>query len=119
MQISNEIIQVLEYLAEKIGITIDWTNNNVFPYVEQLCKKFIEWEYCTSLTWIIVAASLLVIAFLFAIFARNLDGFQWFVFCVALVVSIIVICVQVFDMVECRLFPEKTIYDYIQQYIKR
>ena len=47
MQISNEIIQVLEYLAEKIGITIDWTNNNVLPYVEQLCKKFIEWEYTT------------------------------------------------------------------------
>lgn len=119
MQISNEIIQVLEYLAEKIGITIDWTNNNVLPYVEQLCKKFIEWEYSTSLAWIIIMASLLVIAFLFAIFARGLDGFQWFVFCTTLVISIIVICVQIFDMVECRVFPEKTIYDYIQQYIKR
>ena len=119
MQFSNEIIQILEYLGEKIGVTIDWTNNNVLPYVEQLCEKFIKWEISTSLTWIIVAASLLVIAFLFAIFARNLDGFQWFVFCVTLVISIIVICVQAFDVVECRTFPEKTIYEYLQAYLKR
>lgn len=119
MQISNEIIQVLEYLAEKIGITIDWTNNNVLPYVEQICKKFIEWEYSTSLVWIITAVSVLVIALLFAIFARDFEGFQWFVFCAVLVISIIVICVQIFDMVECRVFPEKTIYDYIQAYIRK
>ena len=119
MQISNEIIQVLEYLAEKIGITIDWTNNNVLPYVEQLCKKFIEWEYGTSMTWIIIAACFSVVMFLFAVFAKGLDGFGWFCFWVTLVISIIIICVQVFDMVECRLFPEKTIYDYIQTYIKR
>ena len=33
MQISDEIIKVLEYLCTKIGLTIDWTSSNVLPYV--------------------------------------------------------------------------------------
>lgn len=119
MQISNEIIQVLEYLAEKIGITIDWTNNNVLPYVEELCKKFIEWEFATSLAWIIIVIVISVIAFLWAYLSKGWDDLEGFICFAAIVVSVIVIACQVFDMIECRVFPEKTIYSYIQQYIKR
>ena len=48
MQISDEIIKVLEYLCTKIGLTIDWTSSNVLPYVEQLCGKFVKWEIGTN-----------------------------------------------------------------------
>ena len=119
MQISNEIIQVLEYLAEKIGITIDWTNSNVLPYVEQLCKKFIEWEYNTSLAWIIMVIVISVIAFLWAHLSAGWDDLAGFICIIAVLASVVVIGCQVFDMIECRVFPEKTIYNYIQQYIKR
>ena len=51
---SSEIIKVLEYLGEKIGITIDWTSENMMPYVQQLCEKFIKWETGTSIVNCIV-----------------------------------------------------------------
>lgn len=50
MQISDEIIKVLEYLCTRIGLTIDWTSSNVLPYIEQLCGKFVKWEIGTSIT---------------------------------------------------------------------
>lgn len=54
MTISNEIIEVLEYLCAKIGLTIDWTGDNVIPYVTQLCEKFVKWEAYTSIAWITI-----------------------------------------------------------------
>lgn len=119
MQFSNEIIQILEYLGSKIGITFDWTNENVLPYVEQLGKTFIEWEFCTSLTWIILMACLSILAFIFAISAENLEGFEWFCFWFIAILSVIVISYQIFDMVTCRVFPEKIIYDCILMYFKK
>lgn len=41
MQVSNQIIEVLDYLCSKIGITIDWTESNVLPYVQTLLEKYI------------------------------------------------------------------------------
>lgn len=38
---SQEIIKVLEYLGEKLGIAIDWTTENVLPYAEQLFKRYV------------------------------------------------------------------------------
>lgn len=32
MKISKEIIEVLDYIGSKVGITIDWTAENVIPY---------------------------------------------------------------------------------------
>ena len=66
MQLSNEIIKVLEYLGEKIGITIDWTSNNAIPYLEQLCGKFIKWEIGTSIGWIVFMFILVIIEISFA-----------------------------------------------------
>lgn len=41
MQMSEQIIQVLDYLGKKLGLTIDWTSENVLPYVQTLCDKYI------------------------------------------------------------------------------
>ena len=54
MYISDEIIKILEYLCDKIGITFDWTSNNVLPYLEQICEKFIRYEIGTSIAWLII-----------------------------------------------------------------
>ena len=49
MTVSSEIIEVLDYLGEKFGIAIDWTSNNVLPYLQALVDKFIKWEISTSI----------------------------------------------------------------------
>ena len=42
MTVSEQIIQVVDMLCEKFGMAIDWTGENVIPYIEVLCKKLVK-----------------------------------------------------------------------------
>ena len=120
MTVSSEIIEVLDYLGEKFGIAIDWTSNNVLPYLQTLADKFIKWEISTSILWIAIAAFIIVMT----ITLNNLKGFReineetygmlWIPIIVLIIVSFMVICIQIFDIVECNVFPEKALYDFIK-----
>lgn len=41
---SDQVIKILEYMGEKIGVAIDWTQENVLPYAEDLIKRFITYN---------------------------------------------------------------------------
>ena len=117
MSLSNEIINVLEYLGRQIGITIDWTSENVMPYVEQLCEKFILWEVNTSFAWIGIMAVAMLLSLITAILMNRFGlmyGAEWILFALVVALAIAVIGTQIFDIIECRTFPEKAIYDYIK-----
>ena len=123
MQISNEIIEVLDYLCEKFGVAIDWTNQNVVPYLEQLYTKFIAWELSTSIAYIVIFAIVAVILILCLVLCikdiKNncADEFNLMIatfIIIGIIGSFIVISVQVFDIIECNVFPEKVLFDYIQ-----
>ena len=125
MTVSSEIIEVLDYLGEKFGIAIDWTSNNVLPYLQTLIDKFIKWEISTSIVWIAIAAFVIVAM----IVLINLKGFReineetygmlWISMIVLITVSFIVICIQIFDIVKCNMFPEKALYDFIKVMLKQ
>ena len=121
MTISSEIIEVLDYLGEKFGIAIDWTSNNVLPYLQTLVDKFIQWEISTSILWIAIAV--FVIAMIISLmnlkgireFNKEIcDGMLWIPAGILILGFFIVICVQIFDIVECNVFPEKVLYDFIK-----
>lgn len=120
MQISDEIIKVLEYMCDKVGVTIDWTSNNVLPYLQALVDKFIKWEISTSILWIAIAIFIIAIT----IVLINLKGFReineetygmlWVPAGILILGFFIIICVQIFDIIECNVFPEKVLYDFIK-----
>ena len=121
MTISSEIIEVLDYVGEKFGIAIDWTSNNVLPYLQTLVDKFIQWEISTSILWIVIATFIIAII----IGLMNLkgvreanedccDGMLWIPASIIILGFFIVICVQIFDIIECNVFPEKVLYDFIK-----
>ena len=121
MTVSSEIIEVLDYLGEKFGIAIDWTSNNVLPYLQTLVDKFIKWEISTSIVWIIIAV--FVIAMIIGLmnlkgireFNKEVcDGELWIPAGIIILGFFIVICVQIFDIIECNVFPEKVLYDFIK-----
>lgn len=123
MYISDEIIKILNYLCEKLGIVINWTDTNVIPYIELLCAKFIKWEIATSIVWIVIGAILIVAGSLsLKRLMKYCDEFgkvaSLVIFILIIVIAFIVIIVQVFDIVECLTFPEKVIYEYIQTQLK-
>lgn len=131
MTFSNEIISVLDYLCNKFGIAIDWTSENVMPYLESLCGKYIKYEIFTSVAWIVI---ILVITGIIAIAlsiahkkASNVDWDSyeyggtctvavvlWTIFVIMALASIFVVCTQTFDIIECYTIPEKTILEYLK-----
>ena len=121
MTISSEIIEVLDYVGEKFGIAIDWTSNNVLPYLQTLVDKFIQWEIFTSILWIAIVV--FVIAMIIGLmnlkgireFNKEVcDGELWIPAGIIILGFFIVICVQIFDIIECNIFPEKALYDFIK-----
>lgn len=120
MEFSKEIINVLDYLCGKFGIVIDWTSDNIMPYLKDLCGRYIQYEVNTSIAWCIVFAAIIVIVGLIwgiaAVFKKsNTSEIFSFIFFIALAIGIIVCACQVFDIIECRTIPEKIILEYLKQ----
>lgn len=37
---SEQVIEIMEYISNKLGIVIDWTAENVYPYAVDLVNRF-------------------------------------------------------------------------------
>lgn len=121
MNVSDQIIEVLNYLGRQLGITIDWTADNVLPYVNTLCEKFIAWEISTSWMWTGIMGALVILSLVVAIIITKVwdwETIEWWLFAGVCVIAFIVICIQVEDIITCNVFPEKAIFDYINGLIE-
>ena len=119
MMISKEIIEVLEYIGQKFGIVIDWSNENVMPYIKQLCERYISWEIATSFAWLI--AMILIMAILITLLVFSIKHKQeeaaFFISILILFSGIICIPVigkQIYDIITCKTFPELKIIEFIK-----
>lgn len=52
---TDEIIKLLDELAKRFGIAIDWTSENVMPYLEDLFGRFITYNIVVDVFWIFTA----------------------------------------------------------------
>lgn len=89
MQVSEQIIQVMDALCEKLGIAVKWTYDTVTPVIQDITSKYIRWEISTSVLWIIVS---IVICAILAIrwMYKNLYGTTFAeLTCVCIVVAIV------------------------------
>lgn len=129
---SDEVIKILDALADKFGIAIDWTSANAIPYLQQLCEKYVKYEVVTSIIWILIGIVLLV-AGKYGIKKVNycqeqyekaqspiLSGWEerkwaWLVFTViTIAVGFFMVVSQGLDIVTCLTFPEKVIIRELQ-----
>ena len=119
MSFSSQFIEVLDALCEKFGIVIDWTSQNVMPYLTDLATRLISYEIWTSMAWIVIAAILFLIAWKMTknmCKADRLD-YEWFLgWVVRIFIGVfcfITIVFQIFDIIEALALPEKTLYVFI------
>ena len=119
MSFSSQFIEVLDALCEKFGIAVDWTSQNVVPYLTDLAARIITYEISTSAVWIVIAAILFLIAWKMTKRDCKADTFDdewflgWFVRILIGVSCFIIIVFQVFDIIEALALPEKTLYDFV------
>lgn len=121
---SEEIIKVLDNLCEKFGIAIDWTSQNVVPYLKELVGRFINYEVVTSIFWIIVGVIAIIIPVIvikkISKYAKNYYS-DWRFYQVVTIIFgsfivftfLIMILFQIYDIIECYTIPEKVIFDYL------
>ena len=70
---SEEIIKVLDYLGEQLGIAIDWTSENVWPQVMDILGRYRLFELTTTGIWLFVEIIMLVCALV--IFKKMINSF--------------------------------------------
>lgn len=124
---SEEIIKVLDALAEKFGLAVDWTSANVIPYLEQLCGKYVNYEIATSVVWFLLGITCLFAAkYGFKLTKNFIKKYETIKECnyndvwavlsgiatgVLIIIGVIVPICQIFDIVTCFTFPEKIIIE--------
>lgn len=59
---SQEIINVLNYLGEQLGIAIDWSSENVWPQIMDILGRYRLLGIVSSCLWIVVQAAFIVYA---------------------------------------------------------
>ena len=119
MTVSSQIIEVLEHLGSKFGIVIDWTAENVLPYLEQLAGKYINWEIAISKMWMWIGAIIVVFGIVTILLdvMCSWDGIGYYIGAFIIIIGGIVIVHQVIDILTCQHFPEKMVVEYVQQLI--
>lgn len=123
---STEIIKILDAVCDKFGITIDWTSQNVMPYVEQIGKHIVQYELWTSSLWTIFSLIVLIAGTI--ICGKKIKSAIRYgdredtILGVGVILLIIyftffsLLIVQIQDVITALTFPEKTILDFITTY---
>lgn len=142
MEVSDQIIKVLDALSEKFGVAIDWTSNNILPYVQELGDRIIKYDLCKSVFNIVLSILAIVACVVLAksickakkqfettgdenIFWEYVCGasptFLTFLLLIVgvmlLIVSSIAIVGNFNDIIQDIILPEKTIVEFIKPYL--
>ena len=127
---SEEIIKVLDELGKRFGIVIDWSNQNIIPYLQELLKRFICYRNITACIWIIISIAMTISGVVMIRFLNkwrksdnyNKDycndddvlavlGYVFSIFITALGIGLII--GNMFGIIKNVCMPEMAIYEYI------
>ena len=112
---SDELIKTFDYLLSQFGIAVDWTSENVLPYLQTLAEKLVRFEINTSIMGLVVGVVVLTVGVW--IFVKDIKDWDSGVFILGVIVIIvagIVCCCQVYDIIKCVSFPELYVFEYIK-----
>lgn len=121
----NEIIKVLDNLGEKFGIAIDWSSKNVFPYLQDLTKRIVNYEIMNHFIWIGVSIIGLIILTVIRIKVRRNKDIDYddrlvanIICSIGIVMLLAVTIINISDIVKVTNMPEATVIKYIQDVVK-
>lgn len=109
---SDEIIKLLDDLGQRFGIAIDWSSENVLPYLQDLMNRYIKYETMTSIMLMVIGVIGLLLGIIFIY-----KGFKSDEFIFVAIVCIVIIIFQISDIITVNTIPEKMIYEYLSNSI--
>ena len=128
----SEVIKVLDALSEEFGIVIDWTQQNVQPYIQDLCHRIMQYKLTTniisSVVWLcIIILCVITLSHSFK-FLKKIDWNCYHAITVEETVCLITTCIgfglliagvtiipnNVNNIIQCIFLPEKVFIEEIQ-----
>lgn len=130
---SDEVIKVLDDLGRRFGIAVDWSNQNVIPYLKELSEKVIKYEIATSVFWIVLCTALMLlilhygkkaIIFCQEEYKKNCYSSYDAIAVILVIVEVIAVLIctgvmlyQMYVLISCLVFPEKVLLDFVNSYM--
>nr|DAQ39419.1 MAG TPA: Poxvirus virion envelope protein A14 [Caudoviricetes sp.] len=122
---SNEIIKVLDHLCDRFGIAIDWSSNNVMPYLQDLMVRITKYVIYTNILWLVISiliigATVFALVKIIKVTRENRYDWDFIVGISSLIGSIIIIIFFLTGMYACQnlievnTVPEKYIIEMIR-----
>ena len=128
---SEEIIKVLDELGKRFGIVIDWSNQNIMPYLQELLKRFICYQNITACVWIMISIAMTICGVIMIKFLnkwRKSDGYNsdsydddellavlGYIFSILIIaLGIGLIIGNTLGIVKNICMPEMVVYEYIK-----
>lgn len=128
---SEEIIKVLDDLGKRFGIAINWSNENVMPYLQDLMSRFVNYNIATKITTIVICAIAIILS-IFCIIKlvkwcksdkyNDFDDDVFFALGMIGTICILAVCVpfliiNIYGIIEIITIPELTTIKYIQNHL--
>lgn len=127
---SEEIIKVLDELGKRFGIVIDWSNQNIIPYLQELLKRFICYRNIIACVLIIISIAMTISGVVMIKFLnkwRKSDNYDedycsddvtlagiGYIFSICIIaLGIGLIIGNIFGIVKNICMPEIVVYEYI------
>lgn len=128
----DEVIKIIDALAEKFGIVIDWTQQNVQPYIQDLCYRIVQYKLATSIVSSVVWLCVIILcAVTLSHSFKCLKKIDWdcyhtftieeivcltvmFISFGLLIAGITIIPDNVNNIIQCIFLPEKVFIEEIQ-----
>lgn len=127
MTISSEITNILNDLGSRFGVVIDWTSQNVTPYIQDLISRIAKLEMCNSIIALLfgiicVIATILCIRFTVKHYEDDIDEFIGIsivtISIICGILMLVLIPVGIDGLTKAIYLPELTAIEYIQNLIK-
>ena len=122
---SQEIIKVLDNLAQKFGIAIDWTSQNILPYLQDLMGRYISLQNSYAIIWIVISIIMIIGSIILISkcikatkkrYNTDEDDIAWGILLSIIIITIFVIVLfcNIFGLLQNIITPEITILNYLK-----
>lgn len=143
---SNQVIEILNEICNKLGIAVDWTSENILPQVKIVCEKLVKYfivqiSIMCSFGFLFACVGIAYGIFLLKQFLQcratkkdnflfeyykysgstNLQSYTWIINVIAIVIGltgIILFGLGLSELIKWLTVPEMAIIEYLRDMIK-
>ena len=128
---SSEVSEVLNTLGEKFGLFVDWSQQNVQPYIEDLMQRVVQYKFASNICCLIFMILVMIInVFSISRFVKmknnnkiTIDNEDWeLALLIISIVCLIVLTILSIFIIEylfkCHYIPEMVFIEEIKSLMK-